>query len=130
VANGVAKACWLQKLLQELHALLSKSTPIYYDNISIVYHFTNPIQHQRTKHVEIDHHFIWECVAISDVCVLHIPTTSKFTDIFTKGLPTLVFLDFWSVSTFIVARVLTVGGCWKMRCNIGTWVWDHLLREA
>jgi hypothetical protein len=55
---------------------------------------TNPIQHQRTKHVEIDLHFVQERVAIGDVRVLHVPTTSQFMDIFTKGLPTSVFSEF------------------------------------
>jgi hypothetical protein len=45
MANGVAEACWLQQLLQELHAPLTKSTLIYYDNVSAVYLSTNPIQH-------------------------------------------------------------------------------------
>jgi hypothetical protein len=35
-------------------------------------------------------------MAIGDVCVLHVLTTSQFTDIFTKGLPTSVFLEFRS----------------------------------
>jgi hypothetical protein len=45
VANGVVEACWLQQLLQELHAQLTKSTLIYCDNVSAVYLSTNPIQH-------------------------------------------------------------------------------------
>jgi hypothetical protein len=94
VANGVAEACWLRQLLQELHAPLSKSTLVYCDNVSAVYLSTNHVQHQRTKHVEIDLHFVRERVAIGDVRVLHVPTTSQFTDIFTKGLPTSVFLNF------------------------------------
>jgi hypothetical protein len=96
VANGVAEACWFQQLLLELHALLSKSTLIYRDNISAVYLSTNPIQHQCTKHVEIDLHFMLERIPISDVHILHVPTTSQFVDIFTKGLPISVFLEFWS----------------------------------
>jgi hypothetical protein len=96
VANGVAEACWLRQLLQELHAPLTKSTLVYCDNVSAVYLSTNPIQHQRTKHVEIDLHFVWERVAIGDVRVLHVPMTSQFTDIFTKGLPTSVFSEFRS----------------------------------
>jgi hypothetical protein len=43
VANGVAKACSLWQLLQELHAPLMKSTLIYCDNVSVVYLSTNPI---------------------------------------------------------------------------------------
>jgi hypothetical protein len=96
VANGVAEACWLRQLLQELHAPLTNSTLIYCDNVSVVYLSTNPIQHQRMKHVEIDLHFVWERVAIGDVRVLHVSTTSQFTNIFTKGLPTSVFLEFRS----------------------------------
>jgi hypothetical protein len=96
VANGVAEACWLWELFQELHTPLSKSTLIYCNNINVVYLFTNLVQHQRTKHGEIDLHIIWEHIAIGDVRVLHVLMTSQFVDIFTKGLPTSVFLDFWS----------------------------------
>jgi hypothetical protein len=96
VANGVAEATWLCQLLHELQALPSRCTLIYCDNISAVYLSTNHVQHQRTKHVEIDLHFVREKVAIGQVRVLHVPTTSQFTDIFTKGLPSSVFNEFRS----------------------------------
>jgi hypothetical protein len=73
-----------------------KSTLVYCDNISTVYLSTNPIQHQRTRHVEIDLYFVRERVAIGDVCVLYVPMTSQFVDIFTRGLPILVFSEFRS----------------------------------
>jgi hypothetical protein len=46
--------------------------------------------------VEIDPHFVRERVAVGDVRVLSVPTTLQFADIFTKGLPSSVFLDFRS----------------------------------
>jgi hypothetical protein len=58
---------------------------VYYDNVSAVYLSTNPVQHQRVKHMEIDLHFVRDRVAIGEVRVIHIPTTSQFADIFTKG---------------------------------------------
>jgi hypothetical protein len=58
IANGVAEATWLHQLLHELQTLPSRCTLVYCDNISIVYLSTNLVQHQRTKHVEIDLHFI------------------------------------------------------------------------
>jgi hypothetical protein len=58
IANGVAEASWLRQLLAELHSPLAKSTLVYCDNVSVVYLSTNPVQHQRTKHVEIDLHFV------------------------------------------------------------------------
>jgi hypothetical protein len=94
VANGVAEAAWLRQLLHELQASPSRCTLVYCDNISVVYLSTNPVQHQRTKHVEIDLHFVREKVAIGQVRVLHVPTTSQFADIFMKGLPSSVFNEF------------------------------------
>jgi hypothetical protein len=96
VANGVAEDTWLRQLLHELQTPPSRCTLVYCDNVSDVYLSTNPVQHQRTKHVEIDFHFVQEKVAIGQVCVLHVPTTSQFADIFTKGLPSSVFNEFWS----------------------------------
>jgi hypothetical protein len=72
------------------------ATLVYCDNISTVYLFTNLVQHQCTKHVEIDLYFVRERVAIGDVCVLHVPTTSQFADIFTKGLPSMMISEFLS----------------------------------
>ncbi|GKB64991.1 ribonuclease H-like domain-containing protein [Tanacetum coccineum] len=74
VANVVAETAWLQNLLLELHAHLSTATLIYYDNVSAVYLSTNPVQHQRTKHIEIDIHFVREYVASGQVRVLHVPS--------------------------------------------------------
>jgi hypothetical protein len=96
IANGVPEATWLRQLLHELQTPPSQCTLVYCDNISAVYLSTNPVQHERTKHVEIDLHFVREKVAIGQVCVLHVPTTSQFTDIVTKGLPSSVFNEFRS----------------------------------
>nr|GEV25062.1 ribonuclease H-like domain-containing protein [Tanacetum cinerariifolium] len=63
VANAVAETCWIQNLLRELHTPLSSATIVYYDNVSVVYLSSNPVQHQRTKHIEIDIHFVWNLVA-------------------------------------------------------------------
>jgi hypothetical protein len=87
----MAEATWLRQLLNELQTPPSRCTLVYCDNINVVYLFTNPVQHQHIKHVEIDLHFIREKVVIGQVRVLHVPTTSQFANIFTKGLPSSVF---------------------------------------
>jgi hypothetical protein len=46
--------------------------------------------------VEIDLHFVRDRVALGEVRVLHVPTTSQFADIFTKGLPSTLFTEFRS----------------------------------
>jgi hypothetical protein len=94
VVNDVAEATWLRQLLHGIQTPPSQCTLVYCDNISVVSLSTNPVQHQRTKHVEIDLYFIREKVTIGQVRVLHVPTISQFTDIFTKGLPSSVFNEF------------------------------------
>ncbi|XP_022004090.1 uncharacterized mitochondrial protein AtMg00810-like [Helianthus annuus] len=57
VANVVAEICWLRNLLLELHRPLTKASLVYCDNVSAIYLTGNPVQHQRTKHIELDIHF-------------------------------------------------------------------------
>ncbi|XP_071714860.1 uncharacterized mitochondrial protein AtMg00810-like [Rutidosis leptorrhynchoides] len=74
VANVVSESCWLRNLLLELHCPISKATIVLCDNISAIHLSGNPVQHQRTKHIEMDIHFVREKVARGQVRVLHIPT--------------------------------------------------------
>ncbi|XP_035834863.1 uncharacterized mitochondrial protein AtMg00810-like [Helianthus annuus] len=62
VANVVAEVCWLRNLLLELQRPLSRATLVYCDNVSAIYLSGNPVQHQRTKHIELDIHFVREKV--------------------------------------------------------------------
>ncbi|GJV65068.1 ribonuclease H-like domain-containing protein [Tanacetum coccineum] len=96
VANVVAETSWIRNLLRELHTPLFTATLVYCDNVSVVYMSANPVQHQRTKHIEIDIHFIRDKVAAGHVRVLHVPSRFQYADIFTKGLPYPLFADFRS----------------------------------
>ncbi|GKB41866.1 ribonuclease H-like domain-containing protein [Tanacetum coccineum] len=59
----VAEIAWLRNLLLELHTPLLSATIVYYDNVSAIYLTANLVQHQRTKHIEIDIHFVRDMVA-------------------------------------------------------------------
>jgi hypothetical protein len=61
--------------------------------------------------VEIDLHFVRERVALGAVRVLHVPTTSQFADVFTKGLLSSVFAAFRSSLNVLPIDVSTAGGC-------------------
>ncbi|GKE95309.1 ribonuclease H-like domain-containing protein, partial [Tanacetum coccineum] len=74
VTNVMTETVWLRNLLRELHSPLSTATLVYCDNISAVYMSTNPVQHQRTKHIEINIHFIRDMVTAGQVRVLHVPS--------------------------------------------------------
>nr|GEV92962.1 hypothetical protein [Tanacetum cinerariifolium] len=63
VANVVAETAWLRNLLLGLHASLSIVAIVYRDNVIVVYLSTNLVQHQRTKHIEIDIQFVRDYAA-------------------------------------------------------------------
>jgi hypothetical protein len=111
VAHAVADTIWLRQLLMELHRPIQHATIVYCDNVSACYMSANPVQHRRTKHIEIDIHFVREKVALGEVRVLHVPTTSQFADIFTKGLNTAVFTEFRSSLSILPPDAVTAGGC-------------------
>ncbi|GJX40863.1 ribonuclease H-like domain-containing protein [Tanacetum coccineum] len=96
VANVVAETAWIRNLLCELYTPLFTATLVYCDNVNAVYMSANPVQHQRIKHIEIDIHFVRDFVASGQVRVLHVPSRFQYTDIFTKCLPTALFIEFRS----------------------------------
>ncbi|GKA05103.1 ribonuclease H-like domain-containing protein [Tanacetum coccineum] len=95
-ANVIAETAWLRNLLRELHSPLSTATLVYCDNVSAVYMSANHVQHQRTKHIEIDIHFVRDMVTAGQIRVLHVPSRYQYADIFTKGLPSALFEKFRS----------------------------------
>ena len=58
--------------------------------ISIAY---NPVHHDRTKHVEVDKHFIKEKIENGVICMTYVPTTQQIGDVLTKGLSRQSFED-------------------------------------
>ncbi|GJW19428.1 ribonuclease H-like domain-containing protein [Tanacetum coccineum] len=111
VANVVAETCWLRNLLRELHSPLTSTTLVYCDNVSVVYLSCNPIQHQRTKHIEIDIHFVRDLVTAGRVRVLHVPSRYQFANIFAKGLSSALFEEFRSSLSVRCPPAPTAGEC-------------------
>jgi hypothetical protein len=82
---------------------------VYCDNVSAIYMSSNPVQHRRTKHIEIDIHFVREKVALGEVRVLHMPSSHQFADIMTKGLPSALGVSFQSMRS--AGSHTNCGGC-------------------
>lgn len=95
-AHVIAECCYLQQLLQEHHISVPLVMDINCENMNSLYMMANPVQHCRTKHIEIDIHFVTKKVALRQVCVLHIPSTYQFADMTTKGFPIQLFTNFWT----------------------------------
>ncbi|XP_066354389.1 uncharacterized mitochondrial protein AtMg00810-like [Miscanthus floridulus] len=110
IANAVSECSWLRHLLGELLYKVPSVTVAFCDNISSVYMSRNPIHHRRTKHIELDIHFIWEKVAIGELHVPHVPSARQLADVFTKGLPSVLFFDFRDSLSVTAPDIETAGG--------------------
>jgi hypothetical protein len=92
LAFATAELCCLRMLFKELDLFLPCSPALWCDNVSTLALASNPLYHARTKHIEVDYHFIREKVVNKDVKTSYISTDEQIADIFTKGLTTIHFL--------------------------------------
>jgi hypothetical protein len=86
VANATAEIIWMQFLLHELGVSQTQPPVIWCDNIGDAYLSSNPIFHTRTKHTEVDYHFVRERVAHKLLQIKFISSKDQLADIFTKPL--------------------------------------------
>jgi hypothetical protein len=85
MALATAELFWLRMLLQELHIPLHSPPTLWCDNAGALALASNPVSHARTKHIEVDVHFIREKVTNKDISIRYISTLDQVADIFTKG---------------------------------------------
>ncbi len=87
LANANAEIMWVQKLLDELGVKHPIAACLWCDNLEAKYLSANPIFHARTKHIEIDFHFVREQVSRKLLDIWFINTNDQLADGFTKALP-------------------------------------------
>ena len=56
------------------------------DNQSAIFLAANPVSHNRSKHIELDYHFVRELVSSKQLWLQYVPTTQQVADVFTKSL--------------------------------------------
>uniref|UniRef100_A0A2N9ETY9 Reverse transcriptase Ty1/copia-type domain-containing protein n=1 Tax=Fagus sylvatica TaxID=28930 RepID=A0A2N9ETY9_FAGSY len=91
LASATAEVFWIRIVLKDLGLFLPNPPILWCDNLSALALTSNPIFHARTKHIEVNYHFIREKVVRRDVIVKFISTTDQLADILTKCLPSPSF---------------------------------------
>ncbi|CAN6722330.1 unnamed protein product [Malus baccata var. baccata] len=92
LANTAAEITWICKLLVDVGLVLPCPPTLWCDNISAISLAKNPIFHARTKHVEIDYHYIREKVLSNAVSVQFVCSQDQLADICTKSLSKARFI--------------------------------------
>jgi hypothetical protein len=85
-----AQLLWMRQTLRDIGYNLSK-VPLICDNESAIRLADNPVEHSRTKHIDIRHHFLRDHQQKGDIDIYHISTENQLADIFTKPLDEKTF---------------------------------------
>uniref|UniRef100_C6JRM8 Uncharacterized protein n=1 Tax=Sorghum bicolor TaxID=4558 RepID=C6JRM8_SORBI len=86
-------ACWLRRLLAELIGEEAHPPALMVDNQPAISLAKNPILHNRSKHIDIKFHFLRVCVNGGQIVIEFIETGRQLTDILTKSLGRLPFME-------------------------------------
>ena len=87
LSAATQEALWLKGVLESLeYQTESETVQLFGDNQGSLKLAKNPNNHQRTKHIDIRHHFIRGAIANKKICVDHISTQNNVSDLLTKPL--------------------------------------------
>jgi transposase InsO family protein len=85
--QATKEALWWRTFLKELGFSIESPTQLFSDSQGSIALAKNPEYHSRTKHIDIQHHFVREHVANHNVCFDFVGTESMVADVLTKALP-------------------------------------------
>ncbi|KAM1354495.1 hypothetical protein PS2_028626 [Malus domestica] len=91
LSTTAAELDWIKQLLDFLQIQVTTPPILFCDNMSAIALSCNPVLHQRTKHIEVDIHFVRERVAKRLLQVQFVTSGDQFADILTKGLSAPLF---------------------------------------
>ena len=83
--SSCSQLVWMKQMLKEYNVEQDVMT-LYCDNMSAINISKNPVQHSRTKHIDIRHHYIRDLVDDKVITLKHVDTEEQIADIFTKAL--------------------------------------------
>lgn len=109
LADCTCELTWLLCLFKDLNVTIPTPITILCDNIYAIALASNPVQHARTKHIELDCHFVRDKIKSSHILPSYIPTRSQAADVLTKALPKA--LHYTCLSKFSICDPFTLPTC-------------------
>jgi len=77
---------WLKGILSSLNVIHTTSMLLHCESQAALHISQNPVFHDRTKHIEVNSHFVCDAFVIRDIRPNFVPTNEQLVDIFTKAL--------------------------------------------
>src|SRR5258708_1825511 len=96
-SEAAKEAIWLRHLMHDLKQDISQPTSLFIDNRGAQLLARNPVNHNNTKHIDVHHHFIQECIANGSIILHSVASADNVTDICTKPLSKVKFSLLWSM---------------------------------
>jgi Reverse transcriptase (RNA-dependent DNA polymerase) len=93
ISDCSQQAVWIKTLIEELGIRLN-AIPLYGDNQGSIFIASSPVQESRTKHIDIQYHYIREVIGAKKVKLMFMPGEMNPADMFTKNLQKIKFLKF------------------------------------
>ncbi|KAK8924090.1 hypothetical protein KSP39_PZI019084 [Platanthera zijinensis] len=86
MTSVVSELTWLESLLTDLGVKLPSPALLLCDSQAAIHIAKNPVFHERTKHIEVNCHFIREKVQMKKLDLKHVPGSEQVADVLTKAL--------------------------------------------
>ncbi|CAL1411860.1 unnamed protein product [Linum trigynum] len=109
MSEVASEIVWLKRLLAELGVSIQPPVRLHVDNTSAIRIATNPVLHDRTKHIEVHVHYIRQLVVEGEVELAYITSENQTADLLTKAVASA---RYWFLAHILMLRQHQFeGGC-------------------
>ena len=116
MVSTTAEITWITFLFHDIGVPLARPPQLFCDNISVLHRSVSTLFHSRSKHIELNYHFVWEKVAVSHFITWHVLSSSQLLMIYSPcPYPRLPFRCLGTNWVFILNHTPVWGGMLRIQ---------------
>ncbi|XP_078161792.1 wall-associated receptor kinase 2-like [Carex rostrata] len=132
MASTASELIWIKQLLTDMKMEHKGAMKMYCDNQAARHIASNPVFHERTKHIEVDCHFVREKVQAGEIETPFVKSKEQLADVFTKALDKAIYCfhqPMYRISNthnlFVVIGCLSRGYLQSQKDSNGLYPYDY-----